>query len=125
MGLQRVVGTVAQSSEPSRLRVRAGRVPETGRVDGRLRLGRGGARVPGLSLLLVRLVDDRRGRRRRGRVTERAGLGAGLLGPAGGGETVACGRLSLDLLRHRAVVTGNRIGRLFRGFRFAGLHDTR
>lgn len=54
MGLRRVIGTTAEPPEPFGLRVRLRHVCRTGRTDGRLRLGRRGAGVPGL-------------RRRRGR----------------------------------------------------------
>jgi len=48
MGLRCVVGTEREPPKPFRLRVRSGHERRPGRIDGRLRLGRRGARVPGL-----------------------------------------------------------------------------
>lgn len=134
MGLRRVVGAAVESPKPYRLRLWPRHVRWPRRSDGRLRLGRGGANVPYLRsprpgrppsdvlslLLLVRLVQQGRAGRR---VIPRGLAAGGLLLRSGRRrhrESVN-GRQGLDLLRHRTVITGNRFGRLRRGFRFAGL----
>lgn len=49
MGLRCVVGTVPEPPKPFWLRLRSRHQSSPGRIDGRLRLGRGGAGVPHLS----------------------------------------------------------------------------
>lgn len=144
MGLRCVVGTESEPPKPFRLRVRSGHERRPGRIDGRLRLGRRGSRVPGLRssddddraavrplrphiicifcLLVVSLVDDWRRVGRRCCVAQSAGFVTGLR--PGCSESV-CGRRLLDLLRWTAVITGDRVGRLRGGLGFASLRGDR